>query len=232
MSTSQAAARETISVTDEEVGAWLSANPDFFQRNRDLLAALRLPHASGGAISLIERQIEVLREKNHSGETRLAELVAIARANEALADKIHQFTRRLMRAPTRRAVVVQIEAAFREIFDVSQTVLLLFGNVGANADDLRFVRQVAPADPNLAGFETLLSSGRPRCGQIRDSQRDFLFGADSSGIGSVALVPLAGDPMLGLLVLGSHDRERFHPGMSTDFLARLGELISDALARD
>ena len=124
------------------------------------------------------------------------------------------------------------EQAFREIFDVSQSVLLLFGNVGINTDDLRFVREVAPSDPNLVGFETLLSSGKPRCGQIRDSQRDFIFGADGSAIGSVALVPLAGDPMLGLLVLGSHDRERFHPGMSTEFLARLGELIGDALARD
>jgi hypothetical protein len=183
-------------------------------------------------VSLIERQIEVLREKNHGTESRLAELVAIARGNEQLAAKIHQFTRRLMRAPTRRAVLAQMEAAFRENFEVSHTVLLMFGSAGTNTDDLRFVREVAPSDPNLAGFETLLSSGRPRCGQIRDSQRDFLFGADSSGIGSVALVPLLGESPLGLLVLGSHSRDRFHPGMSTDFLARLGELIGDALARD
>lgn len=232
MSTSPAAARDMVPLTEQQIATWLAANPDFFQRNQDLLVSLRLPHASGGAISLIERQIEVLRDKNQSGEARLAELVAIARANEQLAAKIHQFTRRLMRAPTRRAVLAQMEAAFRESFDVSQTVLLLFGNVGASTDDLRFVRQLAPSDSNLTGFETLLSSGRPRCGQIRDSQRDFIFGADSSAIGSVALVPLAGEPMPGLLVLGSHNRERFHPGMSTDFLARLGELIGDALARD
>lgn len=232
MSTSTAAARGTIAVTEEDVATWLAANADFFQRHDDLLATLRLPHASGGAVSLLERQIDVLREKNHGGEARLAELVAIARANEQLAGKIHQFTRRLMRAPTRRAVLEQMEAAFREVFDVSQTVLLMFGHVGAHADDLRFVRQVAATDPNLAGFETLLSSGRPRCGQIRDTQRDFIFGTDSSGIGSVALVPLMSDAALGMLVLGSHNRDRFHPGMSTDFLARLGELISDALARD
>ena len=232
MSTSTAAARGATPLTEDEIVAWLTANPDFFQRQGELLASLRLPHATGVAVSLVERQIEVLREKNHSGEARLTELVAIARANEQLADKIHQFTRRLMRAPTRRAVLEQMEEAFRENFDVAQTVLLLFGNVGANASDLRFVREIAPSDPNLAGFETLLSSGRPRCGQIRDTQRDFIFGADSSGIGSVALVPLMDGAPLGLLVLGSHSRERFHPGMSTDFLARFGELIGDALARD
>jgi uncharacterized protein YigA (DUF484 family) len=232
MSTSTAAALSASSPTDAEIATFLSANPDYFLHHGELLASLRLPHASGGVVSLVERQIEVLRDKNHSGETRLAELVAIARANEQLAAKIHQFTRRLMRAPTRRAVLAQMEAAFREGFDVTQTVLLLFGNAGANTDDLRFVRQVAQTAPDLAGFESLLASGRPRCGQIRDSQRDFIFGADSSSIGSVALVPLTGEAALGLLVLGSHNRDRFHPGMSTDFLAHLGELIGDALARD
>jgi uncharacterized protein YigA (DUF484 family) len=232
MSTSTAAVRNAIPLTAEEIAAWLSANPDFFQHQSDLLASLRLPHATGGAVSLIERQMEVLREKIHASESRLAELVSIARANEQLAATIHQFTRRLMRAPTRRAVLEEMQAAFRESFDVSQTVLLLFGHVGANTDDLRFVREVAASDPNLAGFETLLSSGRPRCGQIRDTQRDFIFGADSNGIGSVALVPLMNGAPLGLLILGSHNRERFHPGMSTDFLAQLGQLIADALARD
>jgi uncharacterized protein YigA (DUF484 family) len=232
MSTSNAAAISATPLTDEEIATWLRANPDFFQRNSELLAALRLPHASGGVVSLVERQIDVLREKNQRGDARLAELVAIARANEQLADKIHQFTRSLMRAPTRRAVLAQMEMAFREVFDVSQTVLLLFGTVGANTSDLRFVRQVVPADSSLAGFDTLLTSGKPRCGQIRDTQRDFIFGTDSGNVGSVALVPLAGDSPLGLLVLGSPSRDRFHPGMSTDFLARLGQLISDALARD
>jgi uncharacterized protein YigA (DUF484 family) len=94
------------------------------------------------------------------------------------------------------------------------------------------VRPVASNDQNLVGFENLLTTGKPRCGQIRDSQRDFIFGPDSGSIGSVALVPLSGDAPLGLLVLGSLSRERFHPGMSTDFLALLGQLISDALARD
>jgi uncharacterized protein YigA (DUF484 family) len=232
MSTSTAAVRSAIPLTQEEIAAWLNANPDFFQHHGELLAALRLPHASGGAVSLIERQIEVLRDKIQAGEARLNELIAIARANEQLAATIHQFTRRLMHAPTRRAVLEQMETGFRENFDVSQTVLLLFGSVGANAVDLRFVREVAATDPNLAGFETLLSSGRPRCGQIRDTQRDFIFGAEGNAIGSVALVPLMGATPLGLLVLGSDKRERFHPGMSTDFLAQLGELITDALARD
>jgi uncharacterized protein YigA (DUF484 family) len=229
MTTSTALAQTVLA--DDEIAAWLEANPDFFQRHPQLLAALKLPHASGGAVSLVERQIEVLRDKTHAADLRLAELVTIARANEQLAAKIHQFTRRLMRAPTRHEIFTQLERGMREDFDVSQTVLLLF-SAAPGVGDLRFVRRVEATDPNLAGFENLLANRRPRCGQIRDSQRDFIFGPDSSSIGSVALVPLAGDAPLGLLVLGSQSRERFHPGMSTDFLGLLAELISDALARD
>jgi uncharacterized protein len=224
-------ARQQPVLSDDQIAGWLEANPDFFERNPGLIAALRVPHASGGAVSLVERQIEVLRDKSNAADLRLAELVSIARANEQLAAKIHQFTRRLMRAPTRREILTQLERGMREDFDVSQTVLLLF-TAGSNTTDLRFVRPVDAADPHLAGFENLLANRRPRCGQIRDTQRDFIFGPDSSSIGSVALVPLAGEASIGLLVLGSQSRERFHPGMSTEFLTLLGELISDALGRD
>jgi hypothetical protein len=226
-------ARKDAPLGDEEVAEWLKANPEFFRRNGDLLAGLRLPHASGAAVSLIERQVDVLREKNNNAESRLAELVSIARSNEQLAAKIHQFARRLIRAPTRRAVLAQIERGFREEFDTGHTVLLLFKGAPEAAQELRFVRHVAADDTNLNGFENLLATGKPRCGQIRDSQREYIFGPDSASIGSVALVPLAGaENSAGLLVLGSVNRERFHPGMSTDFLQLLGELISDALARD
>ncbi len=71
---------------------------------------------------------------------------------------------------------------------------------------------------------------RPRCGQIRDSQRDFLFGAGTVEIGSAALVPLGRELGFALLAIGSPDAQRFHPAMSTDFLARIGDLVSEAVA--
>jgi uncharacterized protein YigA (DUF484 family) len=229
MSTSTA--RDEIPLSDEDIAGWLRSHPDFFARNGELLATLRVPHETGGAVSLIERQIELLREKNSSADARFTELVSIARANEQLTARIHRFTRRLMRAPTRRATLLQMEQGLREDFDVTQSVLLLFG-AGPDESGMRFVRHVAADDPNLAGFDTLFASGRPRCGQIRDSLREFLFGVDAASVGSVALVPLGGENPQGLLALASLNSQRFHPGMSTDFLALLGELVSDALARD
>ena len=96
----------------------------------------------------------------------------------------------------------------------------------------RFLRVVPAEAPDLRSFETLFSSGKPRCGQLRDSQREFLFGADAAEVGSVALVPLGPKGRLGLLACGSPDSQRFNPTMSTDFLAHLGELIAAALSGD
>src|SRR5262249_4499825 len=93
----------------------------------------------------------------------------------------------------------------------------------------RFVRTVPADDPHLKSFESLFASGKPRCGQARDSQREFLFGPEGLEMGSLALVPLGDKGTLGLLALGSADRDRFPPGMSTEFLARLAELIADCL---
>ena len=214
---------------EDTIAAYLQHNPDFFERHHAVLARLRLPHARGGStISLVERQIEVLREKHAAVEAKLAEFVRVARANDALADKLHRFTRQLLRAGSREEVIATMESSLRMDFDAFNSVLVLIGT-HADLAPQRFVRTVRADDPNLKSFETLFSSGKPRCGQVRDSQREFLFGADANDIGSVALVPLGEKGQLGLLALGSTDRDRFHPGMSTEFLARMADLIADAL---
>jgi uncharacterized protein len=216
---------------EESVAQYLSHNTDFFERHQNLLARLRLPHVrSGATISLVERQVEVLREKQASLEDKLAEFVRVARANDALADKVHRFTRRLLKASSREEVLTQVEASLREDFDAFNSVLILVG-LEPQTFSARFVRTLTAEDPNLKSFESLFASGKPRCGQVRDTQREFLFGSDANEIGSVALVPLGEKGSLGLLALASVDRDRFHPGMSTEFLARMGELISDALRR-
>jgi len=218
---------------DDAVAAYLQHNPDFFERHQALLTRLRIPHARGGStISLVERQIEVLREKHAALEDKLAELVSVARANDAIADKLHRFTRKLLRARSRAEAVALIEASLREDFDALHSVLVLVGEYPDLAPQ-RFVRTVAQDDAGLKSFETLFASGKPRCGQARDTQREFLFGQDANDIGSVALVPIgeaaAAAGPLGVLALGSTNRDRFHPGMSTEFLARLADLIADSL---
>ncbi len=177
--------------------------------------------------------MEVLREKHAALEQKLAEFVRVARSNDALADKIHRFTRRLLRTATRAQALAQIEGSLREDFDAYHTVLVLQvpkGTPSTTADvTSRFLRQVSSDNPIFKSFESLFSNARPRCGQVRDTQREFLFGAEAPAIGSVALIPLTAMAPPGLLALGSVDRDRFHPGMSVEFLARMAELIADSL---
>ena len=232
MTTREARGLATKESEEDAVAAYLQHNPDFFERHQTLLTRLRVPHARGGStISLVERQIEVLREKHAALEGKLAELVSVARANDAIADKLHRFTRRLLRARSRAEAVTLIEASLREDFDAFHGgVLVLLGEY-PDLTPQRFVRTVTRDDAGLKPFETLFASGKPRCGQVRDTQREFLFGQDANDIGSVALVPLSDkNGPLGVLALGSTDRDRFHPGMSTEFLARMADLIADSLA--
>lgn len=223
-----------IAASEESVSQYLLEHPDFFEHHPQLLARLRLHHPrQGTTISLIERQVDVMRQRYEAQERRLAEFVSVARANDQLSEKIHRFTRRLLHAGSRAESVEVIETSLREDFAAFHAVLLLPGASPEVANGAQsFVRSVPVDDPALKGFESLFASGKPRCGQIRDTQREFLFGTEGASIGSVALVPLTGVTPAGLLALGSVDRDRFHPGMSTDFLARMAELIADSLAHE
>lgn len=221
-------------LNDASVAEYLQTYPDFFERNGVLLAKLRLPHLREGAatVSLVERQVEVLRERNQTLERKLKELVDVARANDGLADRIHRLTQRLIRAHTLSETVSSIETSLREDFDARNSVMVLFMESARTLTGHgRFLRNAEAADPEMKSFESLLQSGKPRCGQIRDAQRDYLFGKDSVEIGSVALTPLGAKGALGLLAIGASDAERFHPGMSTEFLSRIGELVTYALTR-
>jgi uncharacterized protein YigA (DUF484 family) len=207
MTTSQARGIKQDGLTDLSVAEYLQTHPDFFERNGPLLMKLRLPHLrdAGATVSLVERQVEVLRERNQSLERKLKELVDVARANDALADRIHRLSQRLIKAHN------LLEAI--------------------NAAAGRFLRVDDAAGADIKTFESLLQAGKPRCGQVRDSQRDYLFGKDSIEIGSVALTPLGPKGALGILAIGASDADRFHPAMSTEFLSRIGELVTYALIR-
>jgi uncharacterized protein YigA (DUF484 family) len=236
VTTSPARELKAIRLSDAEIAAYLQTHPDFFERHASLLAKLRLPHLrdGGGTVSLVERQVEVLRERNQSLERKLKELIDVARGNDLLADRIHRMSQRLIRARDLAETVGAIETSLREDFEAMHAVLLLFTPEAAalQAQTPRFLRAVTSSSPEIRTFDTLLQSGKPRCGQIRDTQRDYLFGKDAIEIGSVALTPLGPKGALGILAIGASDAERFHPGISTEFLSRIGELAAYALARE
>lgn len=233
MSTQAEPQFEDEALSEQAVHDYLVAHPDFFERNSRLLSALDLPHSSGGTVSLVERQVSMLRQKDLKMERQLKELISVARANDVLAAKIHELTMQLIAAGDLSASVLALEEAMRSGFGADQSVLIIFGDAEAfsDIDAGRFFRVLDRKDTTLKPFNTFLNGSGPRCGQIRDSQREFLFRDDAEEIGSAALVPIGKGAEIGFLAVGSTDSDRFHPGMSIDFLARLGDLIAGALKR-
>jgi uncharacterized protein YigA (DUF484 family) len=220
-------------LSDEEVHDYLERNPDFFERHNALLGTLSLPHVAGGTVSLVEKQVSVLRQKDLKLERQLKELLEVARANDSLAGKIHHMALKLLSAADLAATLVAVEETLRTAFDADQSILVLFGDPETFAEVKvgRFFMPAQRDDDALKSFDTFLSGSGPRCGQVRDTQRDFLFGKETDEIGSTAMIPLGSKAELGFLAIGSNDAERFHPGMSIDFLTRLGELVAEALKR-
>jgi uncharacterized protein YigA (DUF484 family) len=219
--------------SEEAVRDFLQENPDFFERHNALLNSLRLPHVSGGTVSLVERQVSMLRQRDIKLERKLKDLLEVARANDVLGNKIHQLALQLLAAPDLISTLTCIEKSLRTAFDADQSILVLFGNPNM-FDDIdvgRFFRSIEREDEALGAFDTFLQGSGPRCGQIRDAQRTFLFGQETDEIGSTALIRLGDKSEVGFLAIGSADAERFHPGMSIDFLTRLGEMITGALRR-
>jgi uncharacterized protein YigA (DUF484 family) len=216
-------------IDESQITAYLQSNPEFFERHPALLAKLRLPHTPGGpAVSLVERQVAVLRQDNIKLERKLRDLLDVAHGNDQLAGKIHKLALQLMRADGPAEVIAQLEEQLRLSFKADRAMLVLF----KGSDDLitsRFLRVVDRDDEELAPFRTFLESGNARCGRIRDAQRKFLFGEGDVEIGSAALLPLGEGATTGFLAVGSRDVDHFHPGKSIDFLARLGELVTCAL---
>lgn len=198
----------------QDVKTFLEAHPDFLVEHPELLETLQVPHGlDGPAVSLVERQVQVLRERQAASRQKLAELLHNARDNEALVGRVHALALRLLQARDAAGVAAQVEASMHEDFDVRPA---------------RFLRP----DDVPAAVRTSVASGKPRCGQLREEDRNALLGGAGAGIASMALVPIGAGGVLGLLALGSTDAARFHPGMGTDFLERIGELIAAALARD
>lgn len=216
---------------EDEIAAYLAAHPDFFDRHARLLLQLKVAHHTGGdAVSLVERQVSLLRQRSADLEKQLKQLVAVAKLNDALMEKVHRLALRLMATSDVTERLELLETGLREDFLAERAVLVLFDmQMRTRVREHAFVKFVDRNDPAMKPFASFLKTARPRCGLIRDRQKSFLFEGHEAEIGSAALVPLGVAADLGFLVIGSSDREYFNPGKSMDLLGRLGELVVVAL---
>ncbi|MEM7292348.1 MAG: DUF484 family protein [Pseudomonadota bacterium] len=201
-------------VTDESmVIDYLLANPDFFVTHADILTRLQIPHDSGSAVSLVERQIEIYREKSLRLEKQLKDLLDVARENERIGQLLHQFAVTLMHTQSSAAVIKATRQTIMRDFHTDQVTLTMFDN-DSTMDDT---------------YADMSPSRSVICGRLTAQQRAKLF-ENADNIASVALILLHTDgENLGVLAMGSQDRQRFHPSKGILFLSQLGNLVSQRL---
>jgi uncharacterized protein YigA (DUF484 family) len=211
----------------DEIADYLKNNPGFFEQYADLMAQIFLPHPHGGrAISLAERQMLSLREKNRATEAKLAELIAFGEENDAISEKVHRLAVGLVAAETFQAAVHLINFHLRDDFAVPHVALRLWDKPEGVED----LPEFAAVSEELQVFAETLS--RPCCGSTAGFGTASWFGEQAPHIRSQALIALRnGGGSIGLIALGSEEGQRFHSEMGTLHLERLGELVSAALAR-
>lgn len=226
-----------------EAGAvlrFLTANPEFFNQHQDVLPRLRIPHVSGRAVSLIERQVSVLRGKCSSLEQSLRDLVGVARANEQLQGRLHGLVREIISADSLECVIASTRCSLSENFGADAVHVLLVDPAirsGVTTDETSSAigsgsvtggacRRMAFDDRRLGCFDELFATGGTRCGLPSAAQLEVLCGADCAGVGSAALIPLVHERPLGLVMLVSRDESRFGVGKGVVFLDQLGEVLS------
>jgi uncharacterized protein len=211
----------------EDVAEYLKANPGFFEQYADLMAQIFLPHPHGGrAISLAERQMLSLREKNRATETKLAELIAFGEENDAISEKVHRLAVGLIAAETFQAVIHLLNFHLRDDFSVPHVALRLWHN----PDGIDDLPEFAAVSEELQVFAETLS--RPYCGSTAGFGTASWFGENAGHIRSQALIALRnGGGTIGMVALGSEESQRFYTDMGTLYLERIGEMVSAALAR-
>ncbi len=207
------------------IADYLKLNPGFFTSFPELITELQIPHDSGQAISLVERQVQMIRDENNKLRSRFKELLDVASENEALIRSMHRLTLQLMEASSPQQIFATMQEQLAESFGADSVFVRIFG-APAFIDQDAGEEFVAAQSPLVSLFEDVLNAEMPFSGRLKQEQYQSLFGTDDENKGSVVMVPLHTDHWQGLLVIGSNDSARYQPGMGVDLLIHMGDVLS------
>jgi uncharacterized protein YigA (DUF484 family) len=213
-------------ITETDIANYLANTPGFFERHAELLGSVQLtsPHGQR-AVSLQERQMEMLRDRIKGLEHKIVEMIRNSQENVAIADRLHRWTRALFLTGEPQALPQTLVAELKHQFLIPQAAIRVWGADAAFADEVFS----GPVGDDVKSFADSLSV--PYCG-VNAGFEAVGWLDDAATVMSVALIPLRhGDDSFGLLVLGSPDPTRYSADMGTEFLMRIGEVASAALSR-
>lgn len=217
-------ASSTASLDAEAVATFLREQPEFFNQHSALLLELEIPHPSGEAVSLFERQLTVLREENRQLKTNIHTMIENARTNEALIKRIHGLVLQLMEATGPHAIFSTLREQLKEHFNADRVAVLVFATPS-------FVEVDGPTEfigrgeEREAIFKQLLANDNAVCGLTDSVVRQTLWPDEPSFAGSNALLPLKAGTWQGVIAIQSDDDERFTAEMGTEFLSYISDIV-------
>jgi uncharacterized protein YigA (DUF484 family) len=211
----------------DEVAKYLQANPQFFEEHADLMSRLVIPHPHGGrTISITERQMLSLRDKNKQLEGKMGELLEYGEENDTIGEKMHRLGVAMIAAASFQSVLHTLNFHLRDDFSIPHVAVRLW----VRPENLDELPEFADVSEELQSFAETLS--QPYCGSTSGFETSSWFGEASTHVRSQALIAMRnGGGTIGLIALGSEEPQRFYAGMGTLYLERLGEMASAALAR-
>ena len=244
-------------LTDDAVVSYLNGHPEFFVNNQQILPRLRIPHESGKAVSLIEKQVSVLRGKCGTLENSLRDLISVARENEMLHQRLHVLIQDIISASTLAEIVTLTRSSLQENFNADEVHMMLVASKPAakrttkkaagkkvaakktakstskasarKQKAVEGMRIIAHNDQTIDLFSDLFSTGETVCGLPSAEQLASFVGKDCAHIASAALIPLQHKGKMGVVMLTSRDQARFSSGKGVMFLNQLGQLLSRRL---
>ncbi|MFL2840254.1 MAG: DUF484 family protein [Pseudohongiellaceae bacterium] len=228
---------DDLSLNEESVANYLLEHPNFFANHEDLLLSLRIPHKSGQAISLLERQVSLLRRKNDVTQDKIKKFVENAKENDELFEKTRIIILNIIKAATLEDLSNLVEEKLKEEFDASSSKL--FFATKDKIEKLESTLCFLPLERTRKVLGKLFERNRAYCGTLNKGQAKLFF-PESSNISSVAIIPIhfheedklkAKLPGVPLLVIASNKDKHFNTSLDTLFLDFIGEILSVHIKR-
>jgi uncharacterized protein YigA (DUF484 family) len=223
---------ELTPLTNAQVSEYLKANPDFWVDKVDLLAEMNLPHnPSGQTVSLVERQVSVLRERNVEVRHRLNQLIENARNNDVLFDKTKRLTLNLLNTQQINVSLDTLFIGLEHEFDIQFSQILLITDAASNFPNL-VNRQVRLVDAEQISLHLpkIINNRRAICGQLNKREKEFIFESKASEIGSAAIAPLYFENRtIGAIAVANSDPDFYRSSMNTLFLNFIADVLSRLL---
>ena len=216
-------------VSADQVAAYLRDNPEFFEQRPELLELIRLPDSKGQAVSLLERQASILRERNTELRDRLNGLLDVARENDHLFDKTRKLTLTLLEARSAEKLFRNLLTSLADDFRSDRVSLMLYDREVPILGDLRNQIRCVDSTALPQALNHLLRNGKAVCGAMRQEEMEALFKDHATDIRSAAMVPLEYQGRLGLLAIGSKSAMHFRSSLGTLFITHIGQVLSRRL---